>query len=284
MRGEIPVSVVVLTKNEAPRIAKCLQALAGFDEVVVVDSHSDDDTVNIALSYGARVEEFSWNGRYPKKRQWCLDHLSLKHDHVFFVDADEIVTPEVAEEIAALDWKCAGYFVRAHYVIDGKILRFGLCNAKLCLLDRNKFMHPSLDDLGCPDMGEIEGHYQPQLKADFALECIGVLRSKMLHESCSDWAEWEARHQRYARWEAYMDTHQLWPGEVSARRKFLKRVFKILPCRPLVAFVHSYILKLGFLDGRAGWKLAASRARYYRMINAALASSTRTGPGGAASN
>ena len=268
----IPISVVIPVKNEEARIARCLQALTHFDEIVVVDSHSTDQTVNIALSYGARVESFAWDGRYPKKYQWCLDHLALKHDRIFFVDADEIVTPELVQEIEDLDWACAGYFVRANYVVNERILRYGLQNNKLCLLDRNKMAFPVVRDLDCPDMGEIEGHYQPALKTAYITDDIGQLDHHMLHYACVNWAEWEAKHQRYARWEAFMDARGAWPEESVFQRYMLKKIFRAVPAlRPIIAFLHSYVLKLGFLDGRDGYVLAHSRARYYRMVNAASA-------------
>jgi glycosyltransferase involved in cell wall biosynthesis len=78
-----------MTKNEELNIAKCLRSLNDFAEVFVVDSDSTDNTRTIAESMGARVVHFSWNGKYPKKKQWCLDNLSFSHDWVLFVDADE---------------------------------------------------------------------------------------------------------------------------------------------------------------------------------------------------
>ena len=72
---KIPVSVVVMTKNEERNIAKCLKALVEFDEVFVVDSDSTDATCAMATALGARVSNFQWNGKYPKKKQW----LSLIH-------------------------------------------------------------------------------------------------------------------------------------------------------------------------------------------------------------
>ena len=68
----VPVSVIVMTKNEELNIRKCLASLAKFNEVFVVDSHSEDKTVEIATELGAKIVEFQWNGRYPKKKQWCF--------------------------------------------------------------------------------------------------------------------------------------------------------------------------------------------------------------------
>jgi glycosyltransferase involved in cell wall biosynthesis len=90
----IPVSVIIVTKNEEKRLGACLEALSlgHFDDVWVVDSQSGDGTCAIAAQHGARVEDYVWNGKYPKKRGWCLEYLELAHDWVFFVDADEIVS------------------------------------------------------------------------------------------------------------------------------------------------------------------------------------------------
>ena len=262
----IPVSVIVVTKNEEKTIERCLAALAGFDEIIIVDSGSTDRTQELAIIDGAQVVEFSWNGQYPKKRQWCLDNLSLKYDWVFFVDADEVVTPELMAEIAALDFTAAGYFVKGRYVMEGRVLRHGLVNNKLALIDRCRMEFPVVDDLDLPGMGEIEGHYQPVLKAGFADARIGQLRAALLHYAYESRAAWQGRHARYAQWERGMNARAGWPEDPVAWRRILKRVFRTLPGRGEVAFMHCFIVKRGFLDGREGLRFAADRFAYYRMI------------------
>jgi glycosyltransferase involved in cell wall biosynthesis len=259
--SRIPISVIVVTKNEAPRIGRCLAALTDFNEVVVVDSASGDQTKSIAEEYGARVVDFVWNGRYPKKRQWCLDTLDLRNDHIFFVDADEVVTAALAAEIRMLDWRCAGYFVRGRYVVDGKILRFGLQNNKLALLDRRKMEFPVVDDLDLPGMGEIEGHYQPVPKPAHADEKIGQVKESLLHYAYENESAWSARHHRYAAWERGMNARRAWPQD----GRFIKKIFRIIPLKATAAFAYGYIFKRGFLDGSSGLKFAQSRYRYYRM-------------------
>ena len=264
MTCEIPVSVIVVTRNEEARIGACLDALAAFDDVWVVDSGSEDRTVDIAQQKGARAVDFVWDGGYPKKRQWCLDHLDLAHDWVFFVDADEIVTPDVVSEIAALNFTgYAGFFVQGRYVWNEKLLRWGLQNSKLCLINRRQMKFPVVDDLGLPGMGEIEGHYQPVLKEGFNGR-IGVLRHALVHDALDGWEE---RHLRYAAWEAAMDLRDAWPKDPVFWRRSLKRIFKNMMWRDIAAFLHSYVFKLGALDGSAGFDFAISRARYYRMIS-----------------
>ncbi len=267
----INISVLIMTLNEADNLPRCLAALQDFDEIIIVDSGSDDGTNDVARSFGVRVENFNWNGDYPKKRQWCLDHIEIKHDYIFFVDADEEVTPELIDEIKNLDFQAAGYFVKGQYVFDGKILKHGLRNNKLVLFDRHKIEFPVVDDLDIDGMGEIEGHYQPVLKDGCKNEKLLQLTAPLLHFAYEDDEEWQKRHQRYAVWEAEMIRRRAYPEDPDKGRQKLKEFFQKIPCRGLVAFVHSYILKLGFLDGVAGYRFACSRAAYYRMVSNALA-------------
>lgn len=264
----IPVSAIVVTRDEECNLARCLAALKGFDEVVVVDSNSQDATKTIAESFGARVVPFEWNGRYPKKRQWCLDHLSLKHERIFFVDADEELTGDLCHEIAGLDWKAAGYFVRGAYVVDGTPLKYGLKNNKLCLFDRTKMAFPVVDDLDLPGMGEMEGHYQPVLKSAFQGSPIGQVKNPLLHHAFEDADRWIRRHAGYAVWEIGVLGKNLSLREDDVVRSFLKKIFCSLPCRSWAAFGHSYIIRLGFLDGYAGYRLACSRRDYYKLQEA----------------
>lgn len=269
----IPVSVIVTTKDEAARIERCLLALRDFAELVVVDSGSTDATAALAAECGARVERFAWNGRYPKKRQWCLDTLNLAHDWVLFVDADEVMTHSLAAEIAALfatPPPAAGYFITGRYVICGRVMRYGAANRKLALFDRNRMAFPVVDDLDLPGMGEMEGHYQPVYRAPGEPR-LGVLKNPLLHDAHDGGEDWTRRHRRYAAWEAAMNARNAWPDDPVPRRNLAKRVFRALPARGAVAFLHSYVYRLGILDGRAGLSFALDRARYYRMIGRAQA-------------
>jgi glycosyltransferase involved in cell wall biosynthesis len=266
VQPDLPISVIVTTKNEEKNLARCLAALTRFAEIVVVDSASTDGTVNIAKAMGARVEHFSWNGAYPKKRQWCLDYLPLKYERIFFVDADEVVTPALCDEIARLGWKAPGYFVKGAYVWNGKLLKHGLKNNKLCLFDRRFIAFPIVDDLNIPGMGEMEGHYQPVLKAGNAK--LGTLKNALYHYAAEDISHYQSRHENYARWEAEMRACNAYPAENDTRRGFLKKIFNILPFRAGIAFTHSYIVKAGFLDGKAGYAFARSRYDYYRRSEA----------------
>jgi len=94
MPGKVPLSVVILTKNEADRIAECIRSIGWADEVLLVDDESTDDTARIAESLGARVvrRKMDIEGRH---RNWAAAQAT--HEWVFSLDADERVTPELAQ-------------------------------------------------------------------------------------------------------------------------------------------------------------------------------------------
>lgn len=256
----IAVSVLVCVKNEERRLSACLNALSRFDDVIVVDSHSSDQTLAIAQSYPVRIVPFAWNGRYPKKYQWSLDHVQTKHVRVLFADADEIITPELAREIEMLDWRCDGYFIKGQPVWQGRPLRQGLWNNKLALIDKTKFRFPVVDDLDIPGGNELEGHYQP-IAIDGAR--IGQLKAAMRHD-CAD--GWDGRHDRYALWEAGMMAKGAFPADPVPLREVMKKLFRAMPLRGAFIFMYGYVWRRGFLDGKAGFAYALAKARYYGAI------------------
>ncbi len=263
MKPDISVSVIIVAKNEAQNLPRCLSALPRFTEVIVVDSNSEDGTAEIARSFNVPVVAFNWDGAYPKKRQWALDNIPLKNKYVFFVDADEEVTPALCDEIARLNWSCAGYFIKGPYVLNGAPLRFGIKNQKLALFNPSKIGFPVVDDLDLPGMGEIEGHYQPVLKKGCEGERIGALKAVLLHHALDDAARYAARHDGYAMWERGMRAREAYPEDPVMMRRWMKRIFAVAP-RAAAAFFHSYILKGGFLDGKGGLTLARLRYGYYK--------------------
>lgn len=265
------ISVLIATYNEENRIKACLSSMAPYrdllDEVIVIDSQSTDQTTDIAKKCGAAVIPFTWNGQYPKKRQWILDTIPTKNDWIFFLDADEHVTEDFVREVRQVSFDYAGYFVRGHYIINGQPLKYGLQNNKLALLNRHKFIFPVIDDLRIKEMGEMEGHYQPILKANNQTQMIGQIKSPIIHDAYGDQYAWKKRHGRYAKWEAYMIKHKAYPIDPRPFRQLIKSIFRHMPFRPLIAFLHSYVMKRGFLDGASGFELASSRYHYYRRVD-----------------
>src|ERR1017187_6674229 len=131
----IAVTVVIPTRNEARHLARCLEAIRRFSEVYVVDSQSTDETVEIARAFGAEVVQFQYHGGWPKKRQWALDSLPFENNWILLLDADEVLTPDLADEIedAVRDHNFMGYQVFLRLSFLGRELLFGGTASGSCL-------------------------------------------------------------------------------------------------------------------------------------------------------
>ncbi|MHB8644064.1 MAG: glycosyltransferase family 2 protein [Gaiellaceae bacterium] len=272
MPDQIPVSVIVMTKNEERNLGACLSSVERFAEVFVVDSGSTDATRAIAQTHGAIVRDFEWNGRYPKKKQWALDQLPFAHDWVLYVDADERVTYELAKEITALfangTPRAAGYFITLDYVFLGRVLRHGHQVKKLALFNRARGRFVDYPDLNATNMWEVEGHYQPAIEGPTV-----ALRGRIRHEDHDSLYEWFARHNRYSDWEAVLRANGALTSEAEtlpAGRQLLKRLFARLPFRGFLSFIYTYVFRLGLLDGRAGFQFAVAKAFYYWQVDLKL--------------
>src|SRR5579863_7047819 len=122
----VPVSVIIAARNESKNLPRCLESLRSFGEVYVVDSQSEDATVEIARSYNAKVIQFFYKGGWPKKRQWALDNLPLAYDWVLLLDADEVLTAALVKEIRHViaEAKVDGCYIQLQIFFLNRALRF----------------------------------------------------------------------------------------------------------------------------------------------------------------
>lgn len=258
----IPISIVIFTRNEAFNIKECIESSSSFSEIVVVDSESSDETVEISEAMGARIVSFKWNHKYPKKRQWSLDNIEFKNDFVLFLDADERISIELRDELSTFILKYADTFsagsISIDYYFAGKLLKFGHTPKKIVLLRIGKAHFPFIDDIGADGMGELEGHYQPIVEGK-----IRHFKSRVIHYDKDPISSWMQRHVNYAKWEAHLLLHQNLKDEVDASKGGLVTYFHKIPLRPLVFFIYSYFFRLGFLDGKTGFDYAFAKAWYY---------------------
>jgi glycosyltransferase involved in cell wall biosynthesis len=263
--SKLPISVLVQTKNEALGIKSCIEALGAFDEVIVVDSNSDDGTEAIAQRAGAEVVTFTWNGNYPKKKQWQLDNLVTKHSWLLFLDADETPSDALLNDLRLLDLSdqtaFGAYDIRLDYAFAGRVLRHGHRVVKRALVHRGRVAFPVMNDLDAPGMGELEGHYQPAVRGK-----IGVLDGRILHDDQDPVRTWFDRHNRYSDWEAHIRRVRGTQRDIASSRSRQGEVFDRLPFKPLVFFLYSYVIRRGFMDGRAGFDYAFALSSYYWQI------------------
>jgi len=270
-----PVSVLIPTRNEEVNLAKCLASVAWADEVVVVDSASDDATVEIARAHGATVVPFAREPGGPRKRNWALENYAWKHEWVLLLDADEEVSPELAQEIARIihdDSEHDAYLIRFHYFFLGRKLRHGDPLWKLCLVRHCRARFETVD---VPEVTsyDVEVHEWVRVPGT-----VGRMREVIVHRDFQDLHHHFDRHNTYSDWEALLRTRyrgrdvsaEVRPrlaGTQVERRRFFKRWFLRMPGRSWLYFFYSYILRGGFIDGRAGFIYNALKSIYWYQVS-----------------
>ncbi len=262
----IPVSVIIAARNEAKNLPLCLHALHDFAEVYVIDSQSTDETVEIARAHGAKVVQFHYRGGWPKKRQWAMDTLPIANDWILLLDADEVVTPELAAEIrnAIQDATVNGYFIILQTWFLGRALRHGDVGLwKLALFRRGKARFECRlkeQDVSMADM-EVHEHV-------VAEGATARLRHPIIHRNVESLSRYIQKHDEYSNWEARVLLQQgddaelppsLWGTQAQRRRWFKRKLFAI-PGSPILLFLYRYGFRLGFLDGVPGLIYCAFQA------------------------
>ena len=261
------VSVIVPVKDEAANLRRCLPALSWADEVFVIDSQSTDETARVAAEHGATVVQFHFNGTYPKKKNWALDSLPFRNAWVLIVDADEVVVPELAGEIArrTAEDEADGFYLNMKYFFLGRRIRHcGYAEAwNLRLFKHRLGRYERMPVDPGTKTGDNEAHEHVELEGR-ALR----LEHELDHHAYPSIAVWVEKHNRYAVWEAAMFERFLEepiPASIGRGKRFkrlLKKVYLRLPMRPLVRFLYSYVARLGFLDGKPGLVFCSLLAFY----------------------
>ncbi|HEX7055241.1 MAG TPA: glycosyltransferase family 2 protein [Burkholderiales bacterium] len=221
-----PVSVVLITRNAAGVLDACLESVSFADEIVLVDSASNDGTQDIAARRGARVVQKEWLG-FGRQKQFAVEQA--KHDWVLCLDADERVSPELAASIQqALANPVSPVYRMAR---------------------RNRFLGRWLSHgEGYPDwsprlFNRLNARWSDDLVHEKVLYAVtpGTLQGDLLHDSYDDLATYLERQNRYttlAARQAYEMGKSAGPLHLLAS--------------PVVRFFKFYVLRLGFLDGLPG--------------------------------
>ena len=279
--NKIPVSVLIPAKNEETNLPACLESVKRADEVFVVDSQSSDRSVEIAKIYDANVVQFHFNGRWPKKKNWSLDNLPFRNDWVLIVDCDERITPELWDEIALAiqtsDYE--GYYLNRKVFFLGKWIRYGgkYPDWNLRLFKHKKGRYENLSTEEIRNTGDNEVHEHVILDGK-----VGYLKNDMLHIDFRDLYHWLERHNRYSNWEARVYLNLLNSkddsgtiganlfGDAVQRKRFLKTLWVRLPFKPTLRFILFYFIRLGFLDGKAGYIYGRLLSQYEYQIGVKL--------------
>ena len=260
----IPVSVIIYTLNEEVNLRFCLDSLDWCDDVVVVDSYSDDATEAIAREYGVRFFQHQFEG-FGTQRNWSLKTIRLHHDWVLILDADERVpaalVSELGEQARRNDPEIGAYRLRRRFYMWGKWLKYSSLYptwvVRFIHKDRVRFINR-----GHAETQEVDGR-------------IKSLRHDLIDENHKGIQDWFDRQNRYsshdAEYELFLEKTPLHlvsccSSDPLKRRASAKRLVMNMPFRPVLFFLYSYFFRLGFLDGRAGLEFCLLKAVYQRMI------------------
>jgi hypothetical protein len=234
------LSACIITRNEADRIGRCLEALRFCDDIVVVDAHSSDDTRGIAARLGARVIERDWPG-YRSQKQFATE--AAQHDWVLCVDADECVTAELRREIEAL--RARGFSGAQGWTIPrltdyfGRFLRHGNAwpDRQIRLYDRRVARWVG-----------FEVHEKVAVDGS-----VGALAAPLEHYAYRSLDDHLARVDRYA---TLMAAEMFRAGRRSGPLPVL--------LNPAWRILRGLVFKRGLLDGWRGWLFHVVEAGYVR--------------------
>jgi len=233
----IPLSIVIIAFNEEKGLEACLSQLIPGAELILLDSGSTDKTVEIAKKYGARVYERAFDN-YAAQKNAAVTYAS--NDWVLSLDADEVMGEDLRRNIELLlrnpeKTEYAAYKIRRSLVYMGKKLRFGKAqDYPIRLFQKSKARF----------VGEIHEKIEVQGK-------IGFLKGELLHYS-------------YENLDDYFRRFNLYTKKI-AENHFSKNKSVFLPLhfvRPGAEFIYRYFIRLGCLDGSAGFSYALVSSLY----------------------
>jgi glycosyltransferase involved in cell wall biosynthesis len=259
----IPVTIIIPVKNEEVNLPNCLAPLGNFNQIIVIDSSSTDQTKKIATQFNVEFYNFNWDGKFPKKRNWAIHNLSITNDWVFFLDADEYLTPEFIAELSdkIKNKSINGYWVKYQNYFMGKKLKYGDTMKKLPLFRLGKGEYEKIEEDSWSHL-DMEVHEHPIIEGK-----ISQIKSPVIHNDFKGLEHYIARHNAYSSWEANRYYHLRKSGFTNLNYR-QKIKYKIIGTGllPLIYFWGSYIFKLGFLDGREGYYFAKYKANYFFQI------------------
>ncbi len=279
--GAAAVTAVILTKDESANIGRAVRSVSWCSQVIVVDSGSTDGTPEQAEALGATVLRDRWRG-FPAQREWMLRHPAVDNDWIYFLDADEWVSPDLAAEMAGRigERGVRAYRQRRRLVFLGRwIAHCGWYGGswQVKLMDRRAASFAEAEAYG--ERATIDGR-------------VGTLRFDVVDEDAKGLATWLRKHVDYAELEA--ERRRQAPGAravlialVTSRaarrqrpvvRTIAKEVlFPALPAKAFVKFFYMFVLRRGWRDGRTGLTFCFYHAWHEFTIGQLVRSHRRSG-------
>lgn len=265
------LTAIILTKNEARHIRRAIESVAAVaDNFLVIDSGSTDDTVAIAESLGAEVIYNPWRN-YATQFNFALDHLPKGTDWVLRLDADEIVLPELAQQIArgltGFGNEVVGVYIARRMSFQGRPIRWGGV-FPIRVLRLFRAGQGRCEDRWMDEHILVEGE-------------TAELDGEIMDDNLNSLSWWTDKHNSYASREVvdllnleygfipHETVADLTGGQQAGVKRWIKeKVYTRLPggVRAFVYFFYRYVVRLGFLDGKEGTAFHILQGFWYRYL------------------
>ena len=230
MGGRVPISAAIITKNEERNIKEALESVRDFDDIVVVDSFSEDRTVEICRDYTSRVYRHEWQ-RFSRQKQRAVDYS--RNDWVLILDADERVTPGLKLEMLRVisENEYSGFFIPRKNFFLGKWIRYsGWWPDYTLRLFKKELSH----------VEPREVHEKVIVNGP-----TSYLKNPLVHYTYRTVGEYIKKMETYS---------SLSAEEIKGKNMLLSGLKLFI--NPFLVFIKMYILRLGFMDGARGFMLA----------------------------
>lgn len=266
------LTVIILTFNEEKHIERCIKSLQSFSQdIFIIDSFSTDKTIEIAQSLGAQVFKNPWPNNHATQFNWGLENCPIKTKWVMRMDADEYVTPELANEIqqkmGALEKNITGIHVKRRVYFMDKWIKYG-GYYPTWLLRIWQYSKGFCEERWMDEHIKLTDGDTVRFNYDIV--------DRNLH-GLTIWTE---KHNNYATREAvdvlntlygflkYDDIEPAFFGSQAQRKRWLKLKYTQMPLflRPFIYFHYRYFFQLGFLDGKSGLIWHFLQGFWYRFL------------------
>lgn len=240
------ITAIIPTLNEEERIQNSLDSAEFADEVIVIDSYSTDKTVEIVKQSNAILLQREFDD-FSSQKNYAIEQAS--NDWIIWIDADEVLTKELQEEIKSAiknAKELVGFYIYRVFFFKGKRMRYtGTQNDKLIRVFNRKF---------CKYEGKVHEKIKPEGK-------LGVLQNRILHYS----------YISFDRYIIKLNQHSALKAEELFERGITITPFHII-IKPIARFIKHYLIKLGFLDGFYGFVISFALSygvlvRYIKLWN-----------------
>jgi glycosyltransferase involved in cell wall biosynthesis len=268
----LDISVIILTYNEELHIYRCIENIKSIaKDIFIVDSFSNDQTIEIARNMGALIYQNKWENNHAKQFNWALDNLPIKTKWVLRLDADEYLTNELIEELKIkmpnLDDDISGIILKRRYFFLERWIRNGLYPVKLLRI----FVY---------GRGRCESRWMDEHIQLFDGKIL-EFKNDFIDDNLNSIEWWVNKHNNYATREAIdlldmeydifgfsKNDFKKKIGIQANKKRNYKHLYMRLPLfiRAFIYFFYRYFTRLGFLEGARGFIFHFLQGLWYRIL------------------